>query len=104
MMSDFSQQKTNSYCSKTENDKTNTSFLLEESFTQWRSSEHMKSSVDNPAQKTSLKLRENFAESSKTNKLKQFLKKSSETSSGLDNYSFNNLFEIFRSKSENKKK
>ena len=59
MMSVFSQQKNNSYCSKSENDKTNTIFLLEESFTQWRSSEYMKSSVDNPAQKISKKLRKN---------------------------------------------
>ena len=69
MMSEFFQQKTNSYCSKSENDKNFTIFVLERSFTQWRFSEHMKSSFDNPAEKIPVKLRKNFAESTKTNKL-----------------------------------
>ena len=62
MMSEFFQQKTNSCCSKSENDKIITIFLLEESFTQWRSSEHKKSSFNNPAEKFSKKIRKKFAE------------------------------------------
>ena len=65
-MSEFVQQKTNSYCSNSEYDKVNTIFLLEESSTQWRSSEHMKSSLDNPAESFSVKLLKNFADSPKT--------------------------------------
>ena len=80
-----------------------TIFVLERSFTQWRFSEHMKSSFDNPAEKFPVKLRKNFAESTKTNKLQQFQKNSLETSSGMDNYSFDNIFKLFRSKLENKK-
>ena len=57
MMSEFVQQKTNSYCSKSEIDKIKTIFLFEESFTQWRSSEHMNSSLEKPAEKFSAKLR-----------------------------------------------
>ena len=68
-MSEVFQQKTNSYCSKSENDKINTIFPIEESFTQWRSSEHKKSGLDNPAEKFSVKLLKNFAESPKTIKL-----------------------------------
>ena len=69
MMSEFFPQKTNLYCSKSEKDKIYTIFLLEASFTQWRSSEHMKSSLDNPAEKISVKLLKKFAESPKTIKL-----------------------------------
>ena len=69
MMSEFFPQKTNLYCSKSEKDKIYTIFLLEASFTQWRSSEHMKSSLDNPAESFSVKLLKNFAGSPKTIRL-----------------------------------
>ena len=67
MESEFFQQKTNSYCSKSENYKINTFFLLEESFTQWTPSEHMKSSLDNPAEIFSVKLRKKLCWKSENN-------------------------------------